>query len=209
MIKVILFDLWGVLATKRMRIFDQITEAYGLPDGAHSYFVQLLEQMELGELDEAGFWTRFYTEFNIDPAIPVLPWLTIYENITVVDEAVLSLASELRKHNYKVAILSNTESIAVKHLYNLDIVSKFDIAFFSFELACLKPNEKIYKHVIQQLNVQPSEVIFIDDNLKNIRAAESLGIQGILFHDTSQVKKQLSELLKIVLTTSAMPSQAE
>ena len=48
------------------------------------------------------------------------------------------------------------------------------------------------------LNTKPDEALFIDDRIENIRGAESLGIQTILFESSEQLKEKLAQfVLKI------------
>lgn len=54
----------------------------------------------------------------------------------------------------------------------------------SYELGLLKPDAEIYKQVLRLrlLKAKPEEVVFIDDKLKNVEAAKSIGINGIVFN---------------------------
>ena len=59
-----------------------------------------------------------------------------------------------------------------------------------------KPNLEIYKKVLSLENLEPSEVIFIDDTEKNLAPAQSLGLNTILFENDARL---ISELRKISL----------
>lgn len=63
------------------------------------------------------------------------------------------------------------------------------MAVFSNEIGLVKRKNKIYKVAIKKLKCKASESIFIDDKKENIERAEKLGINGILFKNTSQLKK--------------------
>lgn len=67
-------------------------------------------------------------------------------------------------------------------------------AFTSYDLGLLKPDPLIYKVVLQKLGAKPQEVIFIDDKQKNVEAAKSLGILGIVFNRDT-LKKDILSLL--------------
>ena len=43
-----------------------------------------------------------------------------------------------------------------------------------------KPDEEFFKKILHEEGLQPSEVVFVDDSVKNISAAEKLGIRGVL-----------------------------
>lgn len=57
-----------------------------------------------------------------------------------------------------------------------------DKIFVSYKLGLLKPDAEIYEQILTLLKAKPEEVIFIDDKLKNIETAKSIGINGIVFN---------------------------
>jgi putative hydrolase of the HAD superfamily len=40
-----------------------------------------------------------------------------------------------------------------------------------------KPDEEIYKFIIQENNLNPETTLFVDDNFDNIKSAEKVGLQ--------------------------------
>ncbi|MEI9910766.1 MAG: HAD-IA family hydrolase [Bacteroidota bacterium] len=44
-----------------------------------------------------------------------------------------------------------------------------------------KPFPEFYQRLLDRYNVNPAEALFIDDSLRNVKAAEALGIRGIHF----------------------------
>jgi 2-haloacid dehalogenase len=57
-----------------------------------------------------------------------------------------------------------------------------------------KPFADIYQIVLDRYEVDPSSAVFIDDNLQNAQAAEGLGIKGIHFRSTDQLREELAAL---------------
>ena len=57
------------------------------------------------------------------------------------------------------------------------------------------PNPEIYKLAAKRLAVKPEECIFIDDMLKNVQAAESTGMKGIVYKDFADFLTKISELI--------------
>jgi FMN phosphatase YigB (HAD superfamily) len=62
---------------------------------------------------------------------------------------------------------------------------------FSAEVRLIKPDPLIYEHCLRGLGVAPSEALFIDDRLVNIEAARNMGIHGIQFKSTAQLRIEL------------------
>ena len=69
----------------------------------------------------------------------------------------------------------------------------FDGLVISGEIGMVKPNEEIYRYLLNKYSLVPEECIFIDDNKNNIAACEKIGINGYLFD--GDVKKLREYLL--------------
>jgi putative hydrolase of the HAD superfamily len=93
---------------------------------------------------------------------------------------------ELRKQNIEICLLSN----ALPNLIDTaDFLTNRENIFVSYELRLLKPDLEIYKKVMEKLNATPEEIVFIDDKPKNVDAAKSLGIHGIVFNQQTIIDK--------------------
>lgn len=79
-------------------------------------------------------------------------------------------------------------------LERYDFLHWFDGRVVSGEEKTRKPFHDFYQRLLSRYNVNPGQALFIDDNLRNVKAAEELGIHGIHFHNPAQLKKELNEL---------------
>lgn len=61
---------------------------------------------------------------------------------------------------------------------------------------CKKPDEKIYRILLDRFSLKPDECLFIDDNPQNVAAAEALGIHGLVFTSVEQLKMDLRVILR-------------
>ncbi len=93
---------------------------------------------------------------------------------------------------YKVVSLTNwsaeTFPIALKRF---DFLHWFEGIVVSGTEKTRKPFSEIYQTTLKRYNLEASESLFIDDNKRNIAAADKLGIQTIIFHDPDQLEKDL------------------
>ncbi len=64
----------------------------------------------------------------------------------------------------------------------------------SYQVKLLKPEKEIYNLLIENYNLIPEQTIFIDDSLENVKAAEEVGIKGILYLNSEELYKQLDGL---------------
>lgn len=70
----------------------------------------------------------------------------------------------------------------------------FDRVFTSGYANTRKPCASFYRHVIGELSVNPRQVIFIDDKIENVLAAQNLGIRAFVFSESKIVVDILSQV---------------
>lgn len=75
----------------------------------------------------------------------------------------------------------------------------FDIVVISAEVGMRKPDERIFRHALEGLGLEPHECVFIDDIEHNIRAAEAIGMVGLHHTDPIMTVSSLEGLLGVRL----------
>jgi putative hydrolase of the HAD superfamily len=70
----------------------------------------------------------------------------------------------------------------------------FDVVVISGEVGMRKPEQQIFAHTLTELDLLPSECVFVDDHDANIRAASALGIVGVLHRSYEQTAAELEVL---------------
>lgn len=85
-------------------------------------------------------------------------------------------------------------------LERYDFLHWFDGRVVSGEEKTRKPFHDFYQRLLSRYNVIPTQALFIDDNLRNVRAAEELGIHGIHFHTPGQLREELKKFFKTPIT---------
>jgi len=100
-------------------------------------------------------------------------------NYLIVQESMLNLIKDLRNKGYKVYLLSNTNEDSVNYMKNSGLFESVDGYVLSYLENKVKPNQGIYKTLINRYNLVPEESIFIDDRLDNCETAKLLGMAAI------------------------------
>lgn len=114
-----------------------------------------------------------------------------WSNIFSLNEDVISLLPKL-KTNYKLYLLSNTNSIHKKYGYqHHDFLKEFDKLFLSHEVGFIKPEKEIYKIVENYSGFPSEELIFIDDIEEYVEGAKILGWDGIQFKGYDNLVEEL------------------
>ncbi|MFC0604363.1 HAD family hydrolase [Winogradskyella pulchriflava] len=109
-----------------------------------------------------------------------------------IEGTVSILKSFIDNPKYKVVALTNwsAETFPIA-LDRFEFLHWFDGILVSGEEKTRKPFPEIYQLTLDRFNIKPEHSIFIDDNLRNIKAANQLGINGIHFESPEVLKDQL------------------
>ena len=110
-------------------------------------------------------------------------------------EGTLDILRELKEGGkYKLYALTNwsAETFPVA-LNRFEFLSWFDGVVVSGAEKNRKPFATFYQLLLDRYQVDPAKAIFIDDNLRNIVAAEQLGITSLHFVSPAQLREQLVE----------------
>ena len=95
----------------------------------------------------------------------------------------------------QLALLSNMPA-EMSYRYESDASwpAFFAVRYFSGRLRMVKPDERIYRHVLDGLGAAPEDVVFIDDNPANIEAAKALGMRVVLHTEETDLRQELALL---------------
>lgn len=117
-----------------------------------------------------------------------------YDLLKPINETV-SILKGLKQKGYNLYYLSNFHDIAFKKMKEkYDFFSLFDGGVVSYEDKLLKPDERIYKAILNKYSLVPEESIFIDDTKVNVDAAKEAKIEGLVFENANKLKEDLKAL---------------
>ena len=145
-------------------------------------------QASLGNISSEIFWKNIGLSSDIEDE-----YLT---NFSLTDGLFTFLKNALN-HFEEIICLSNDISEWSKKLRaNFGLTEYIKKWFISGDLKCRKPSPEIYLKVLDNLKVSnPSELLFIDDNIENILAAEKIGFEAIFLSESYKgPKKHINRL---------------
>jgi 2-haloacid dehalogenase len=105
----------------------------------------------------------------------------------------VEIFKELKESNkYKIYALTNwsAETFPMAQ-QKFEFLNWFDGIVVSGAEKMRKPTPEFYQILLDRYNVKAEESLFIDDNYRNILAAEKLGINSIHFTSAEQLKEEL------------------
>ena len=204
MTKAIVFDLGGVLVDLDMQAciqafrqqigYERITE---ILDPCHQKGIFM--QMEAGRISADDFRAAILAESrpgtkpeDVDRCIGAL--------LVGMEPYKVELLNRLAER-YDLYILSNNNPVSmplcnrIMEEAGLDWRRVFREEFVSCYLKMLKPGEEIYREMIRRVGVPPEEIVFIDDSIRNVEAASSLGVRAALYRQGEDLKSLIENLI--------------
>jgi HAD superfamily hydrolase (TIGR01509 family) len=104
----------------------------------------------------------------------------------------VALMQRLRHAGHRLCYLSNMPAPYADHLEAAHpFMAWFDGGVFSSRVQHNKPEPAIYHHAAQRFAAAPADMVFIDDLLPNVQAAQALGWNALQFHSAAQVEADL------------------
>ncbi len=134
---------------------------------------------ERGKISEEKFIERMLE--ILDHSIDGETFCNYFSSVFKQNKEVTALLPVLKK-NYKLILLSNTNSIHEKYGWEYyDFLKYFNDLILSHKIGAVKPEEKIYRAVEKSSGSPAEEHIFVDDIEEYVNAAKSFGWDSIHF----------------------------
>jgi putative hydrolase of the HAD superfamily len=192
MVKAILFDADGVVIKSRAQLFsDRFAEAHGLAiSEVLPFFKNDMREAFVGQADikqslpsylHKWHWIRSVDDF--------LEFWFAAESPR--DEEVIAYIDKLRAVGTKCYIATDREKYWAKYLVeNVGLGKHFDGFMFSYDIGFEKHDPEYFQEVMKRLGLKPEEVMYWDDDQKNVDVAKGVGIDARLYTDFDKFKDE-------------------
>ena len=198
-IRAIILDIGGVLLHERD--YSKRTAWESRLGLAHGELNQLVLNSELatrapyGDIAEQEIFRTVASQFGLTDE-QTWELQSDFWSPEQLDTEFIEFLKSLRP-KYRLAILSNAWSDARKfHDAKFHFNTWVELSVYSAEVHLLKPDPRIYKLILSQLNLAANECVFVDDKLINVQAAEALGMKGVCHRDSAQAISAIKSLLR-------------
>lgn len=151
-------------------------------------------EYDVGRLTGLGFWQKMNREAGLTLTASQVDELNDWDARmwTIENPAMLAWHQQVKRRGLRTAILSNMgDNVHRRMMENFEWLAGFDVSVWSYLLGIAKPDEAIYHHVLKELDMQPEEVLFLDDKAPNIEAALALGMQCHQFATVGRLREDL------------------
>jgi putative hydrolase of the HAD superfamily len=207
-VKAILWDFGGVITTSPFDSFNQFEQDNGLPIdfirgiNAVNHKANAWALLESNQISEGEFDTLFLEEssragYGIRGS-EILPLISQ----TSVRKKMVGVLRECKKHFKNVCLTNNmltglglamsSNSDQEKDVTN--VTSLFDIVIESSKEGIRKPDPAIYRLACDKMDVQPHQIVYLDDLGINLKPAREMGMTTIKVLSETQAIKDLEKV---------------
>ncbi|HMW44770.1 MAG TPA: HAD family phosphatase [Solirubrobacterales bacterium] len=206
-IKMVISDFGGVLTTPLVEAFASVQDRVGIPPKTFGEALRALNEregtnplfeLECGRITEKEFQVQLAD--GLEPLLGHRPeiedfGLLLFEALDP-NPGMIDLIREVRRDGIRTSLLTNNvKEWEVKWRSMMPIDELFETVVDSAFVGCRKPDPRIYNLTLERVGLDPEECIFIDDMKINIDAANELGLHGVHFRETAQVRAEVHDLL--------------
>ena len=196
-IEALLFDLGNVvLHFDHMILCRKLAAAAAAGPEAvfDTVFTSGLEALfDAGKIEAAEFHREVCRRLGID--LPFSEFVAIWRDIFRPNEAIFLLLERLGR-TYRLVLLSNTNSIHFDWCRSQypEPLAHFDETVLSYRLGLRKPEHGIFRAGLRAARAPAERCVFIDDKEEFVRAAEEVGIHGVVFRSVPALESALESL---------------
>jgi len=187
------FDFGGVLADVDFQVIRcYLTDSLDLADDELDEVISQWRAARKLGFTEEEFWTAFVLERDFE--LPV-DWFATFNQVKMdsvtTNEEVMALVQNLYDQECLLALLSNIREDEAFIIHKCGYYDYFDPVLLSYATGFEKPDAPAYQRLIDELQLPPEEIFFVDDNLKNVEGALQMGIDAIHFQDAEHLRSAL------------------
>lgn len=200
MIKNIIFDLGNVIINyNQKKIISNFTDK---EDEIKYIFDEIFNSpewtlMDLGDITNDGAIEIINKRNKFKYEKLTQEFLNEWYKKQPINRDIVEIAKTLKKNGYNLFVLSNMANLTYEYFKNDEFFSLCTGIVISAYEHVKKPDEKVYRLLLERYNLNADECLFIDDDDsgKNYETANRIGIKGrrIVPNQVEDVKKLLLE----------------
>lgn len=194
--KAVIFDLFGTLVynsspSESNQVLRQMAREISMPDDdfIKMWLITYEERMK-------GIFKRYkdciryicqqtntpVLEQKIESAAKLRSTMAKRE-ISLIRDGAIEILSYLKSNDYKTGLVSDC-SMDIPELWEDTPLSPFiDVAIFSCRVNMKKPDPRVFRMVIEQLDSKPKECLYIADGIgQELTTASKLGMSAVMIH---------------------------
>lgn len=197
--KAIIFDFCGVISRTLFETHAQTEATLGLPPGSLTWrgafdpgTDPLWRDMQADRISERDYW---YARTREVGRMVGKDWTELSDLVKavradapaeVIRPEFLDTTKAARAEGMRLAVLSNELDLfyGADFRDKLPFLRQFDVIVDATYTGILKPDPHAYRIVLDKLGLAARDCVFVDDQDRNIKGAETVGLRAVAFDVT-------------------------
>ena len=210
--RALILDFGGVISRTLFETHDLSEKALGLPTGSLTWqgpFTPeadpLWRAMQADEISERDYWKSRTAEVG---KLTGQNWSEMSDFVraargaepdAVIRPEFRTTIAACKAAGVRLAILSNELDLfyGADFREKLPFLKDFEVIVDATYTGILKPDARAYELVLQALGLPAADCVFVDDQLRNIKGAEALGLPSVHF-DVMAPSQSYAEALRLL-----------
>lgn len=210
--RALILDFGGVISRTLFETHDLSEKALGLPTGSLTWqgpFAPeadpLWRAMQADEISERDYWKSRTAEVA---KLVGQNWSEMSDFVraargadpdAVIRPEFRTTIAACKAAGVRLAILSNELDLFYGSDFRekLPFLKDFEVIVDATYTGILKPDSRAYELVLQALGLPAADCVFVDDQLRNIKGAEALGLPSVHF-DVMAPSQSYAEALRLL-----------
>lgn len=183
MIKAIFLDADGVAISEKKRFGNKLAEDFNIPyDKIQPFFKNEFVLCSEGKADLKKEISKYLVDWGWNK--PIEDLLNYWFSGTKVNTKILEAVDVLLRNNVNCYLTTDQEKYRADYILNkLGINQHFNKCFFSCDIGYRKIDSRFFEEILKDIKISPHEIVYWDDDEKNLKVAEKLGIKTELYSD--------------------------
>lgn len=154
--------------------------------------------LERGEITPEEFERALVAELTARGSTPRARGLVarLLADLEGLDPDMMAMLRHGQAAGLRLALLSNSWG---DHYPEDAWQGLFDAVVISGRVGMRKPEERIYRHVADLLDLEPAACVMLDDMPHNVQAAQDVGMVGVLHESYRQTLRELEDVFEVRL----------
>ncbi|MFZ2152740.1 MAG: hypothetical protein WAV41_01650 [Microgenomates group bacterium] len=195
MIKLIYFDIGDVIVDCG-HYFQKVCKDFNLDfDDFLAFYIQHKHDLINGKIKTGEFWRKCVDYFHLKSAEDydfVKWWVSDYKPVKPIGKFIHNMAKKI-----EIGVISNINSGMWEEMIKTGLIPdiKYQKILLSCNLGIKKPNREIYELAQSEYRVRSEQILFVDNQEKNLVIPREMGWNTLLF-DQTKPEEGVSEITK-------------